>query len=77
MQTGIGSTNWAGLNGKNKPDDLIPGQVLFSAPKKSDDTGMVFGAFMGYKLTPYLSIEANYMHMPDTSIQMDMSMAKA
>jgi hypothetical protein len=68
IQTGLGSTNWSGLDGHDSARDA--GAVFLSAPKHSNDTGMVVGAFAGYKITRYLSVEANYIHLPDSAIQM-------
>lgn len=65
---GYGSTTWDGLvpSGNNK--NLA---MNMSTPIEVNEGGGVFGAFLGYELTRYFAIEANYIKYPDAKVIFD------
>ena len=48
LQAGYGSTNWNSLSNHDKD---YPDEVLTTVPEKADDTGLDYGAFIGYQFT--------------------------
>ena len=65
---GFGSTTWKGLVPATKNQNMA---LILSTPIEVSEGGNVWGLFAGYELSPYFSVEANYMHYPDAKIYFD------
>ncbi len=65
---GYGSTTWEGLvpNGENQ--NLA---MNMSTPLSVREGGNVWGAFIGYEVTPYFALEASYMRYAEARIFFD------
>lgn len=65
---GNGSTTWGGLvpSEENRNDAMS-----ISTPILVREGGAVWGLVAGYEITPYLALEANYMHFPKAKITFD------
>lgn len=62
---GYGSTNWNSLANHDKD---YSDQVLTTVPEKADDTGLDYGAFIGYQFTPNYALEFEYRKFKTSDI---------
>ena len=65
---GYGSTTWQGLV---PSDNNMNDAILLSTPTEVHEGGGVWGVAVGYDLSPYFAIEADYMRYPDATISFD------
>lgn len=65
---GYGSTTWQGLVPSMENKNMA---LSISTPTSVQEGGGVWGAFLGYELTPYFALEASYMKYPDAHITFD------
>lgn len=63
---GWGSTTW----GKLVPENLNAA-LNISTPIKANESGSVWGLFIGYTLLPNFALEASYMHYPNATLYFD------
>lgn len=59
--TGYGNTDWSQLVAQDN-------ETSQATPVSASGSGAIIGALIGYQLTPYIAIEAQYIHYPDSSI---------
>lgn len=65
---GYGSTIWDGLVPTSDNQNVA---MNISTPIAVEEGGGVWGLLLGYELTPYFAIEANYVHYPKARIFFD------
>lgn len=65
VNAGYGSTTWVGLvpdrNNQNAAMNL-------SVPINVNEGGAAWGLFLGYEVSPFFAIEADYMHYPNATL---------
>ena len=70
IELGWGDTDWGQLVAKgNTPDELVT--LSLSTPIAAGDNGLVYGLMVGYEISTYFALEANYMRFPNTSVTFD------
>lgn len=65
---GYGSTTWQGLVPALEKQNMA---MIISTPVSVQEGGGVWGLVGGYELTPYFSLEANYIHYPEAQVRFD------
>lgn len=65
---GYGSTLWDGLVPTNDNQNAA---MNISTPTAVNEGGGVWGLVLGYEITPYFALEANYMHYPKAEVFFD------
>jgi Outer membrane protein beta-barrel domain len=65
---GWGSTTWGGLVPEQTNQNLA---ISMSTPIRVKEGGQVWGLLLGYELSPYFALEANYMHYPEAKVFFD------
>lgn len=64
VMSGYGNTDWGQLVAKD-------GVSSYATPLSASGSGAIIGALAGYQVTPYISVEAQYIHYPNTTIAID------
>lgn len=65
---GYGLTTWQGLVPREENSNIA---LSISTPVKAEEGGGVWGLFLGYELSPFFAIEANYIHYPSAIVTFD------
>lgn len=65
---GWGSTTWGGLVPRPENQNWA---ISMSTPLKVKEGGEVWGLALGYELTPFFAIEADYMRFPNAQMTFD------
>lgn len=65
---GYGWTTWQGLVPSDENQNIA---MVMSTPKFVNESGAVWGLFMGYEFIPYFALEALYMHYPSAQVNFD------
>lgn len=68
---GYGSTDWSMLALHCNGNDFCRQAVSESAPISAGDTGLVWGATIGYEVKPSWAIESTFMRYPNTTVLFD------
>ncbi len=61
VMTGYGNTDWSQLVAQ---DDA----ATYATPTSATGNGGIIGALVGYQITPYIALEAQYIRYPDSSV---------
>ena len=61
FMTGYGNTDWSKLVEQDQA-------ASYSTPSSASGSGGIIGALIGYQITPYISIEGQYIRYPDSSV---------
>lgn len=67
---GYGSTTWSGLVPSAQNQNIA---LNLSTPIEVKEGGGVWGGLVGYEITPFFAVEANYMSYPTGSVFFDSS----
>lgn len=65
---GYGTTTWQGLVPPAKKQSFA---MAMSTPKYVNESGALWGLFVGYEFIPYFALEVAYMRYPDAKITFD------
>jgi hypothetical protein len=65
---GYGSTTWDGLVPSSQNQNIA---MSMSTPIKVEEGGAVWGALIGYELSPYFALEVNYLKYADAQVSFD------
>lgn len=64
---GWGTTDWHHFIAKaNTADELS--SLSLSLPISANDSGIVYGAYLGIEISPFFAMELNYMRFPETTV---------
>jgi hypothetical protein len=61
FMTGYGNTDWSQLVAQDN-------EATYATPTSASGSGGIIGALVGYQITSYLSLEAQYIRYPDSSV---------